>query len=116
MKKYVSLLSFVALFFIGMQSSTAQTADKQQSPEAIAKQKTYQLHQLVNLTGEQQSAIFKVLVDAEQNMSVLNQKDTSDKFRQEGVKTIDERVNEGYKKILTPAQYKTYEESLVKKK
>src|SRR5690606_16772309 len=112
MKKYLSLLSFVALFFIGMQISTAQADERQQSPEAIAKQKTYQLHELVNLTGEQQSAVFKVLVDAEQNMGELNKKDTGDKFRQEGIKTINERVNESYKKILTPAQYQTYEESL----
>ena len=115
MKKYVSLLSFVALFFIGMQFSTAQSAERQQSPEAIAKQKTYQLHQLVNLTGEQQSAVFKVLVDAEQNLGELYKKDASDQFRQEGIKTIDARVNDSYKKILTPAQYKTYEDSLVKK-
>ncbi|GGG56261.1 hypothetical protein [Bizionia arctica] len=115
MKKYVSLLSFVALFFIGMQSSNAQTTERQQSPEAIAKQKTYQLHELVNLTGEQQSAVFKVLVDAEQNMSELVKKDTSDKFRQEGIKTVDKRIEDSYKQILTPSQYKTYEESLVKK-
>jgi transcription elongation factor len=115
MKKYVSLLSFVALFFIGMQFSSAQTAQRQESPEAIAKQKTYELHELVNLSGEQQGAIFKVLVDAEQNLSVLNQKDTSDKFRQEGIKTINMRVAEGYKKILTPEQYAIYEESLIKK-
>ncbi|MFV0573375.1 MAG: hypothetical protein ACK5M1_13245 [Xanthomarina gelatinilytica] len=113
MKKYLSFLSFIALFFIGMQFSTAQNADRQQSPEAIAKQKTYELHELVNLTGGQQSAIFKVLVDAEQNMGELVKRDKSDKLRQEGVKTVNERVEENFKKILTPEQYKTYQASLV---
>lgn len=112
MKKYISLFSFIALFFVGMQFSSAQTSEKQQSPEAIAKQKTYELHELVTLTGEQQSGIFKVLVDAEQNMGELKKKDISDKFRQEGIKTLNERVREGFKNILTTEQYSSYLNSL----
>ncbi|TYA54609.1 hypothetical protein [Formosa maritima] len=116
MKKYISLLSFIALFFIGMEYSSAQHAEKQQSPEAIAKQQTYQLHQLVNLTGDQQGAIFKALVDAQQNRQELDKKDATDKLKQEGTITVDERVDESFKKILTPEQYKTYQASLEKKK
>lgn len=116
MKKYISFLSFIALFFIGMQFSSAQTADKQQSPEAIAKQQTYQLHQLVNLTGDQQGAIFKVLVDAQQNRQELDKRDNTDMLKQEGTKTVDENVEASFKNILTPEQYKTYQASLVKEK
>tara|TARA_R100001377_G_C3190619_1_gene110413 strand:- start:11 stop:361 length:351 start_codon:yes stop_codon:yes gene_type:complete len=116
MKKYISLFSFIALFFVGMQFSTAQSSQRQQNPEAIAKQKTYQLHELVNLTGDQQGEIFKVLVDAEQNMGELLKKDISDKFRQEGIKTLNLRVEEGFKKILTPSQFDLYENSLKQKK
>ncbi len=116
MKKYISLFSFVALFFVGMQFASAQTSERQQSPEAIAKQKTYELHQLVSLTGDQQGDIFKVLVDAEQNMGELKKKDVSDKFRQEGIRTVDKRVQEGFKKILTSGQYATYLKSLEVKK
>jgi Spy/CpxP family protein refolding chaperone len=99
-----------------MQFSTAQNAERQQSPEVIAKQKTYELHELVNLTGDQQGAIFKVLVDAEQNMGELVKRDESDKLRQEGVQTVNERVEENFKKILTPEQYKTYQASLTSRK
>ena len=113
MKKYFSLLSFIALFFIGMQFSTAQNADRQQSPEAIAKQKTYELHELVNLTGGQQSAIFKVLVDAEQNMGELVKRDKSDTVEHERMKAINEKVQANFKKILTPEQFQTYQASLV---
>ena len=115
MKKYISFLSFIALFFIGTQFSSAQDADRQQSPEAIAKQKTFELHQLVDLTGEQQGAIFKVLVDAEQNLSVLNSKKDTDMIKQEGTKTVNNKIEASFKSILTPEQYNTYKESLVKK-
>lgn len=115
MKKYISLFSFIALFFVGMQFSSAQASERQQSAEAIAKQKTYELHQLVTLTGDQQGDIFKVLVDAEQNMGELKKKDVSDNFRQEGIKTIDLRVKEGFKKILNTEQYNTYITSLEEK-
>ncbi len=115
MKKYISFLSFIALFFIGIQFSSAQTADRQQSPEAIAKQKTYQLHQLVNLTGEQQGDVFRALVDAEQNLSGLSNKKDTDMIKQEGTRTVNEKVEASLKSILTPEQYKIYQESLVKK-
>ncbi|TYB75783.1 hypothetical protein [Bizionia myxarmorum] len=116
MKKYISLFSFMALFFVGMQFSAAQSSDRQQSAESIAKQKTLELHNLVTLTGEQQSGIFKVLVDAEQNMGELMKRDATDNLRQEGIKTVNSRITEGYKKILTPSQYEIYEASLKAKK
>ncbi|WP_417198185.1 hypothetical protein [Bizionia sp.] len=116
MKKYISLFSFIALFFVGMQFSAAQSSDRQQSAEAIAKQKTHDLHQLVTLTGDQQGDVFKVLVDAEQNMGELRKREISDKFRQEGMKTLDMRVEEGLKRILTPSQFKLYQNSLESKK
>ncbi|HLV40550.1 hypothetical protein [Xanthomarina sp.] len=115
MKKYFTFLSFIALFFIGLQSSSAQTNEKQ-SPEAMAKEKTHQLHQLVNLTGGQQSAIYRVLVDAEQNTGALNKMDATDKLRQDGLKTVDQNTLESFKRILTPEQFELYQESLKKVK
>jgi len=115
MKKYFTFLSFIALFFIGMQISSAQSTDRQ-IPEAIAKEKTHQLHQLVSLTGEQQSAIFRVLVDYEQNSSELNKMESTSKLRQEGLQTVDQRKHEAFRKILTTEQYNLYRESLNKDK
>ncbi|MEO8933254.1 MAG: hypothetical protein ABI295_03020 [Xanthomarina sp.] len=115
MKKYLPFLSFIALFFIGLQFSTAQT-QLNQSPEAIAKEKTHDLHKLVNLTGGQQSAIYHLLVDAEQNMAVLNKKETTDKLRKSGSATVEQNITEGFKKVLTPEQYNLYLESLEKDK
>src|SRR5690606_39388215 len=115
MRKYVTFLSFIALFFIGLQFSAAQSNAKQ-SPEAIAKEKTHELQQIVNLTGGQQSAIFRVLVDAEQNSGALNKMDATDKLRQEGLKTVDQKTLESFRRILTPEQFELYTESLKKDK
>lgn len=115
MKKYLSLLSFVAIFFMGMQFSNAQSSNRQ-SPESIAKQKTYELHQLLDLSGEQQSGVYRALVDAEQNMSELVKMDATSKLRQNGIKTVNDRVLESFKKILTPEQFETYEKSTAKAK
>ena len=116
MKKYISLLSFIAMFFVGMQFSVAQEKVKQERPEAIAKQKTFDLHQLVSLTGEQQGAIFKVLVDVEQNVASLSKGDMDIKSVQKTRSALLERKKSSIKAILTPEQFKTYSESLEIKK
>ena len=72
MKKYFTLFSVLAMFFVGIQMSNAQERSTTQTPEVIAKTKTHQMHELVNLTGEQQSSIFKLLVDSETNLAALN--------------------------------------------
>lgn len=114
MKKYITLLSFVALFFVGMFSSVAQSDKPSVQLQANAKQQTYEMHQLVQLSGEQQSAVFKALVDANQNMEVLNKKKdvkSTAKLKGEVSAQLDKRL----KAILTPEQYKTYQSSLAKK-
>jgi hypothetical protein len=114
MKKYVSLFSFVALFFIGMQSSSAQTTEKQQSPEAIAKQKTAELDKLLDLSGKQQGAIFDVLLDAEQTKKELQQDNVPKERKQIGEESIANNITANFEKILTPLQYATYKRSLIK--
>jgi len=113
MKKYFSLLSFIAIFFIGMQISLAQEADRQDNPEVVAKQKTYELHQLLKLTGKQQGAMFDVLVDAEKNIIELNKNKVSESVEHERMKAINEKVQANFKKILTPEQFQMYQASLV---
>lgn len=113
MKKYISLFSFIALFFVGMQFSAAQ--DAKQSPEAIAKQKTYELHELVTLSGDQQSAIYKVLLDAEQNSSAIKTENEDVMTVQKTKGAILENVNSRIKAILTPEQFQIYIKSLEKK-
>ncbi len=114
MKKYITLFSVIALFFIGMQNSVAQ--NKQQTPEAIAKLKTYELHKLVNLSGKQQGEVFKVLVDAESNMSAVDSKGQNIQSSQKTKAAILDNTNTRIKAILNPEQYAIYLKSLEKEK
>ncbi|WP_338731269.1 hypothetical protein [Mangrovimonas cancribranchiae] len=113
MKKYLSLLSFIAFLFVGMQSSVAQDNVK---AEAVAKEKTYNLHQLVELSGQQQGEVFKVLVNAEQNLAELKKMNNSNAIKSDGIESINKTIDIEFKKILTEEQYKTYKKSLVKEK
>lgn len=115
MKKYLSFFSFIALFFIGMQFSSAQDAERQQNPEDIAKHKTNEIHQLVKLDEKQFDAIFNILLDAEKNMEEFNQDNISEERKEIGMDVVSKNITANFKKILTPEQYKTYEESLIKK-
>lgn len=115
MKKYITLFSIVALFFFGMQDTVAQHNSKQ-SPEAIAKQETYEMHKLVNLTGEQQGKVFKVLVDEQTNMVGIEKNAKDIATTQEAKAGILETTDKRLKAILTPEQYKIYQGSLEKAK
>lgn len=112
MKKYITLFSVIALFFVGMQNSVAQ--EKKQSPEAIAKTKTHDLHQLVDLDGKQQNEIFKVLVDAESNMAAIESNSKNIEASQKSKAAILENTNARFKAILTAEQYSIYMKSLDK--
>ncbi|WP_103051522.1 hypothetical protein [Hanstruepera neustonica] len=114
MKKYITLFSVIALFFVGMQNSVAQ--EKKQRPEEIAKIKTHDLHQLVDLTGEQQGEIFKVFVDAESNMSAISSQGQNIQASQKTKSAVLENTNTRIKAILNPEQYAIYLKSLEKEK
>ena len=114
MKKYITLFSVIALFFVGMQNSVAQ--EKKQRPEEIAKIKTHDLHQLVDLTGEQQGEIFKILVDAESNMAALGGNGQNIQATQKTKAAILENTNSRIKAILNAEQYAIYLKSLEKEK
>ena len=115
MKKYITLFSIVALFFFGMQVSVAQDASKQR-PEVIAKQQTYEMHKLVDLSAEQQGQVFKVLVDEQTNMAGIEKSSNDIATTQKAKAGILKNTNTRLKTILTPEQYRTYNESLEKEK
>lgn len=115
MKKYITLFSMVALFFVGMQTTMAQDVNDQR-PEPIAKQKTYELHKLVDLTGDQQGEVFKVLVEEQTNLSGIEENTRSIADAQEAKLAVLENTKKRLKSILTPEQYEIYERSLQKDK
>ncbi|MDO6596083.1 hypothetical protein Q4512_04095 [Oceanihabitans sp. 2_MG-2023] len=113
MKKYISLLSLIAIFFVGMQQTQAQDSRVAESerPEAIAKKQTYELHQLVELTGDQQVETFKVLVDLAYNEKGLEGNNDIATV-QKAKSTLLEAANTKLRQILTPSQYEAYQKSL----
>lgn len=112
MKKYFTLFSVIALFFVGMQFSSAQ--EKKLRPEDKAKITTHEIHQLVTLTGKQQGQVFKVLVDTENDMSAIqsNAEGQDIHSTQKSKAAIMDRTNTRLKTILSPEQYMTYMKSL----
>jgi len=115
MKKYISLFSFIALFFVGIQQSSAQDkSERKEYPEAIAKKKTYEMHQLVELSGEQQGSVYKVLVDAEQNIAALNESGSDIVTIQKSKAAIYDLVDSRLRDILSPDQLRTYMASMEK--
>ncbi|MFD2824410.1 hypothetical protein ACFS5M_12080 [Lacinutrix iliipiscaria] len=118
MKKYISLFSFIALFFVGVQQSQAQDSNRvveAEMPEAIAKKQTHELHQMMELTGDQQRDVYKVLVDYEQNTKALNRNDNVAAV-QKSRAALMENVKTRMKSILTPEQFQLYLKSLEKPK
>ena len=115
MKKYISLLSFIALFFVGMHQSNAQDATQnRERPEDIAKMQTLDLHNILVLSGDQQRAIFKVLVDVEQNINALDESGSSITQIQKGKASLADFTATRFKEILSADQFQKYLESLQK--
>jgi len=115
MKKYITLLSLIAVFFIGMQQTQAQDSRVAEAefPEAIAKKQLHELHQTVALTGEQQTEAYKVLVDLQQNFNGLKG-NTNITEVQRAKSALLERANMKLKSILNAEQYEAYLASLKK--
>jgi hypothetical protein len=113
MKKYLTLFSVIALFFAGTQFSNAQE-NRQQTPESIAKFKTHKMHELVELSGDQQREIFTLLVDAETNLAALNTSTMNIQNTQSARAEVMNSTNARIKTILTRDQYVVYKKYLDK--
>lgn len=114
----MTLLSFIALFFIGLQQSQAQDSDRAveaEMPEAIAKKQTHTLHQMAELTGDQQRAVYKVFLDYQQNVSALNQ-NSDIAMTQRAKSALIDNVTARLKSTLNDEQFQVYLKTLEKPK
>lgn len=100
MKKITVLLVLVFALFVGAQAVSAQ-----QKPEEIAKAKVAELSTQLDLTGEQQRALFRVFVKNEaakaKNASQIDLKAMQSVFEKE---LKAELTDEQHKKYLTLEQ------------
>lgn len=97
MKKIITLLLVVCAF-----TFTVQDTNAQQRPEEVAKIKVAELSQILDLSGEQQRSLWRVLVKKESAIS------KEGKSTQDIVTTFDNEIKE----VLTPEQYTKYKASI----
>src|SRR5690606_4964546 len=113
MKKHITILSFIVCFIASAQFVNAQETKKVRfNQEAIAKEKTHNLHLQVDLNGEQQREIFYLLVDAENNMHAVDNNGGSVSAMQARKREIQNHVNDKLRGILTPTQFRAYMQSV----
>lgn len=104
MKKIITLI--VLVFAIAFHSHEAQA---QQKPEDIAKMKVAELNETLELTGDQQRAMWRAFVKKESAYArQVTGQDLSNPAVANAKKEIDTTLDKEVKAILTPEQYRLY--------
>ncbi|MGB1309193.1 MAG: hypothetical protein ACPG6B_09800 [Oceanihabitans sp.] len=110
MKKYISLLSFLAIFFVGMQQSQAQESSKQDAQLVkVAKEEVSRIDAMVSLTNDQKREIYSFITSY--NQSIVASGRSKKVLLQMPTELADAR-NEKIKKFLNAEQVKLLEEGL----
>ena len=110
MKNLFKILTFSFVMLLGMGTMNAQSLKQDQNkPEVIAKKQTADLSEQLDLTGDQQRAVFRALVSKESNYKKhVNGKDLSDTGVAANKKKIDDVLNTSMKNTLMADQYKKW--------
>lgn len=104
MKKLIALIA--VLFAIAF---NAQEVNAQQKPEDIAKMKTAELSEVLELNGDQQRALWRALVKKESAYAKqITGQDLSNATVAAAKKEIDATLEKELKTFLTPEQFKLY--------
>ena len=111
MKNLFKVIAIAAVFVLGMQNATAQSLSQDQDrPEVIAKQKTSDLNDALNLTGDQQRYIFRALTANEVNYRKhVNGKDANNPEVAANKKKFDDLLVKSMQKTLTAEQFKAWQ-------
>lgn len=110
MKKFITGIAFAVIVLFGMNTATAQSLSKDNSrPEVVAKTTVAKMSKDLDLTGDQQRALFRAYVQKE----VGYKKDVAGKDLKNAAviaskKKHDAALAASAKKALTPAQYKKW--------
>lgn len=110
MKKFLSLI--VMIFALAFNT---QDANAQERPEEIAKNKVAEISQALELTGEQQRALWRVFVKKESAYAKqIKGNDLSNPAVAAAKKDIDATFDKDLQEALTPEQYKKYKSTIEK--
>ncbi len=107
MKNLFKIVAVALVLVFGIQNTAAQSLSQdQERPEVIAKLKTSEINDALDLTGEQQRYIFRALTANEVNMRKhVNGKDASNPEVVATKKKYDDALVQSMKKTLTPEQF-----------
>jgi hypothetical protein len=110
MKNLLSVLAISCIMLFGMSNMTAQTLTQAQDrPEVIAKTKVADLSSKLDLSGDQQRALFRAYTAHESNFRKhVTGQDISSPKVQADKKKFDAVLNDAVKKSLNEAQYKKW--------
>lgn len=107
MKNLLTAFAFVTALFFGMSDLSAQNLTQDQNrPEVIAKQKVADMSQPLDLTGDQQRAMFRYYASHLSTMKkYVDGKDASNPEVAANKKKYDAVFMTGVKKTLSAAQF-----------
>tara|TARA_R110000772_G_scaffold58927_12_gene133561 strand:+ start:147 stop:497 length:351 start_codon:yes stop_codon:yes gene_type:complete len=110
MKNVITVIAFTFVMLFGIDSAVAQDlAQNANRPEVIAKTKTADLSQTLQLNGDQQRSVFRALVANEVSYSKhIKGKNLSDAKVSADKKKIDDALMTSMKKTLTAEQFATW--------
>lgn len=110
MKNIVKVIALSFVMLLGMGTMSAQGLKQDQNkPEVIAKTKTADLSQKLELNGDQQRAVFRALVSKETNYKKhIVGKDLKDATVMASKKEFDNALDAAMKSTLTAAQYQKW--------
>ncbi|GEQ85532.1 hypothetical protein ULMS_10400 [Patiriisocius marinistellae] len=111
MKNLFKVIAVAALFIFGAQNAQAQSLSTTQDdrPEVVAKTKTSNLNDALQLTGDQQRAVFRAFTANEVSMrKSVSGKDMNNAEVKVKKTELDKTLNDAMKKTLTAEQYTKY--------
>lgn len=110
MKKFLGLMAIIFTLTFNIQDTNAQ-----QRPEEIAKNKVAEVSRVLELTGEQQRALWRVFVKKESAYAKqVAGNNLSNASVAAAKKDIDATFEKELQEVLTPEQYKKYKETIEK--
>lgn len=116
MKKILSTLALGFFLLLGTTVVQAQgLAVSNDRPEAIAKEKVSKIYEQIELTGDQQRALFRAYVKREVGIKKhVEGKDTSSAAVKQQVTLLDNDLVTAVKKELTPEQFQQWKKEFIK--
>lgn len=107
MKNVITVIAFAFVMLLGVNTTVAQTLSQDTDrPEVIAKNKTADLNEVLELDGDQQRAVFRALVANEVNYRKhINGKDLNDAKVIADKKKFDDVLTASMKQTLTADQF-----------